>query len=95
MAARQPEVGIPASPRRPGTYPKARIPKAPQRTGAKGGELPLAERQEQAGKRAYTSFCKLKRSARSLGVDELGVDAYSALVALDRASKHVADAETP
>jgi hypothetical protein len=29
------------------------------------------------------------------GVDELGVDAYPAPVALDRAFKHVADAEAP
>jgi hypothetical protein len=55
----------------------------------------LAERQEQAGKRAYTSSCNLKRSARFFGVDELGVDAHAALVALVRAFKHVADAEAP
>ena len=29
------------------------------------------------------------------GVDELGVDAYPALVALDRAFQHGADAEAP
>jgi hypothetical protein len=65
------------------------------RWSKKSGELPLAERQEQAGKRGYTSSCNLKRSARSFGVDELGVDADPALVALDRAFKHVADAEAP
>ena len=74
--------------------------------GCLGGERPLAKRQEQAGKRAYTSSCNLKRSARSsskrsaqmcasFGVNELGVDAYPALVALDSAFERVADAEAP